>query len=68
MIEIVKEEDVAYAESFRKELETLLKKYNANLESEPYSGVYVRFNKRKDGGLWSIDDFAKSPLGYIPNY
>ena len=63
-----KKEHVEYAESFRKELETLLKKYDANLESEPHSGVYVRFNKRNDGGFWSIDELAESPLGYIPNW
>ena len=63
-----KKEHVEYAESFRKELEALLKKYDANLESEPYSGVYVRFNKRNDGGFWSMDELAEIPLGYIPNY
>ena len=63
-----KKEHVEYAESFRKELEALLKKYNANFESEPYSGIYVRFNKSDDGGFWSMDKEAKSPLGYIPNW
>lgn len=63
-----KEKDVEYAESFRKELENLLKKYDAILESEPYSGVYVRFNKRNDGGFWSMDELAESPLSYIPNF
>ena len=53
-----KEKDVEYAESFRKELEALLKKYDANLESEPYSGVYVRFNKRNDGGFYAHCAFA----------
>ena len=68
MLNKSKEKDTEYAENFRKELEALLKKYDANLESEPYSGVYVRFNKRNDGGFWSMDEFAKSPLSYIPNY
>lgn len=68
MSEEPKKEHVERAESFRKELEALLIKYNANLESEPRSGVYVRFNKSGDGGFWSIPEFADTPLEYIPTF
>ena len=63
-----KEKDIEYVENFKKELESLFKKYDANLESEPNSGIYVRFNKSGNGGFWSMDEFAESPLGYIPNW